>query len=405
MFIRRCFVLLRVTAESSRSTQHTIINHPHCGVSTQELSKQLPTEATLLILKTMSPFRFKNIKTTIIVIIECLLPSDESAYITCTPSDQPLILTTLSHTPQVAGQITLSRTSTSTMPHQTRNSLHGRQTADASNVTSKPSEPSFPATSPATDETLSAAIQAENERAERACFVCKQEYGTGEAPENRVTLSCGHDIGLACANRWLMVPRRQNGCPLCQTKFFEVDEAPAANDNQLPPPLLQQIPDLVAHADHGQLVYSIIIFPVPLPQNQWNRDADMFGILRADGTSTPVTRGWLVQDLHRLGRHEDAERIHAVPHVNPIISSVKIGFFSVLQHGILPGAMLLRYLSRMFFPQGSYLLMLDLLLLCVATLILFIEIVAGSIDINFWIGLLSWLYSFWDVCTFYGRRS
>ncbi|KAL9639278.1 MAG: hypothetical protein Q9164_001024 [Protoblastenia rupestris] len=56
---------------------------------------------------------------------------------------------------------------------------------------------------------------------EAACSICQSAYDTGDEPEIPVTLPCGHEIGSVCISKWLHVPRRKNGCPLCRKKFFK----------------------------------------------------------------------------------------------------------------------------------------------------------------------------------------
>ena len=177
------------------------------------------------------------------------------------------------------------------MPRQTRNSLYGRRTADSSQIESRRSSPSAPSTSPARDNALTAAVQVEIEQAERTCSVCMQEYGTGDDSENRVKLSCGHGIGLACANRWLMVPGRRNSCPSCKKRLFDTDIDQLNINTQLQNLMTQQAVEPHENDIQGQATDSPIIRIVTFSQSQWTRDADIFSFERADNTSVHVSRG------------------------------------------------------------------------------------------------------------------
>ena len=62
-----------------------------------------------------------------------------------------------------------------------------------------------------------------------SCNICQQPYNSpDEQRECPVKLSCGHEFGLLCINKWLDVPGRRNGCPLCRATMFES----ARNDDE-----------------------------------------------------------------------------------------------------------------------------------------------------------------------------
>ncbi|MDI1492559.1 MAG: hypothetical protein OHK93_003773 [Ramalina farinacea] len=61
---------------------------------------------------------------------------------------------------------------------------------------------------------------------ESRCNICQEEFDTGDEPEIPLTLSCGHVLGSVCLSRWLHVPNRKNGCPLCRRKLFKAREEP-----------------------------------------------------------------------------------------------------------------------------------------------------------------------------------
>ncbi|KAG8529053.1 uncharacterized protein KY384_005688 [Bacidia gigantensis] len=53
------------------------------------------------------------------------------------------------------------------------------------------------------------------------CPICTTPYHTGTEPETPIRLSkCGHEFGLLCAAKWLLVPGRGNGCPICRDRPF-----------------------------------------------------------------------------------------------------------------------------------------------------------------------------------------
>ena len=58
------------------------------------------------------------------------------------------------------------------------------------------------------------------------CNICQEEFDTGDEPEIPLTLSCGHVLGSMCLSRWLHVPDRKHGCPICRKTLFKTREEP-----------------------------------------------------------------------------------------------------------------------------------------------------------------------------------
>lgn len=66
---------------------------------------------------------------------------------------------------------------------------------------------------------------------ESRCNICQEEFDTGDEPEIPLTLSCGHMLGSVCLSRWLHVPDRKHGCPICRKTLFKAREE--ADDDEL----------------------------------------------------------------------------------------------------------------------------------------------------------------------------
>ena len=77
---------------------------------------------------------------------------------------------------------------------------------------------------------MSATISSQTPKAfnseDSKCNICQEEFDTGDEPEIPLTLSCGHVLGSVCLSRWLHVPDRKNGCPLCRKTLFKAREDP-----------------------------------------------------------------------------------------------------------------------------------------------------------------------------------
>lgn len=62
------------------------------------------------------------------------------------------------------------------------------------------------------------------------CHICQQEYDTGDEPEIPLALSCGHVLGSVCLSRWLHVPDRRHGCPMCRKTLFRARDEYDSSD-------------------------------------------------------------------------------------------------------------------------------------------------------------------------------
>ena len=76
------------------------------------------------------------------------------------------------------------------------------------------------ATIPSVSATAAKAFDSEDSR----CSICQEEFDTGDEPEIPLTLSCGHVLGSMCLSRWLHVPDRKHGCPICRKTLFRARE-------------------------------------------------------------------------------------------------------------------------------------------------------------------------------------
>lgn len=61
---------------------------------------------------------------------------------------------------------------------------------------------------------------------ESTCYICQEEYYTGDELEIPTRLPCGHVFGGRCLEKWLdpHSERPVNTCPLCRCKLFDFDD-------------------------------------------------------------------------------------------------------------------------------------------------------------------------------------
>ncbi|KAG8531859.1 uncharacterized protein KY384_003495 [Bacidia gigantensis] len=67
------------------------------------------------------------------------------------------------------------------------------------------------------------------------CFICQEPFDTGSQPETRVILGkCGHQFGSVCLAKWLHVPGREHGCPICREQLFKARSPPTPPQLEVP---------------------------------------------------------------------------------------------------------------------------------------------------------------------------
>jgi len=184
------------------------------------------------------------------------------------------------------------------MPRQTRNSLLGRGDQSATSLSSDFS----PKVSHPVPSVQSTAEAEEIEPEDNVCHICKEEYHTGPEPEAPVTLPCGHRFGLACLHQWTQVPERNHACPLCNRHLYP--DAVRQRQQLAHAPLPQRSIDEIL-----QDVAGVLMIRNRLASEAWPGDNDYVIIAAGDGDSAIMTRTWLVGELRRLGRHDEADNI------------------------------------------------------------------------------------------------